>query len=185
MNATALIIGLAVLFCAAPAVIAQEADLAIPVREGGLLEVETLDYQAITVRRPDPILVPRADGGATALFFYPRKNPTEVVFLNLDTGESRIQEIGNLGNPWSRRWGPDGKLYMGLWGPSTIYRYDPETDRIDTFGVIEPEGSSMPLLTVGTDNKVYGMASNRGHVVSIDPETDEITRYGMQGPRRS
>ena len=158
-------------------------------RSGGLLPCEAAPGEAVTRRRPDPIIVPRADGGATALFFHTHavysKLPMQVAFLDLETGKCRVEDIPKLRNPWSRRWGPDGRLYFGLWGPATVLRYDPATDRIDRFGVVEPPERSVPLMTVGTDNKVYGLTSSQGRVFSIDPATDEIVHYGRQGPKRT
>jgi len=142
-------------------------------REGGLLPCEHIAGDAVTRRRPDPLIVPRADGGATALFFHTHavhsKLPMQVVFFDLASGKSRVEDFPGLSNPWSQVWGPDGRLYFGLWGPATVYRYNPLTDRIEQFGIIEPEERNVPLMTLGTDNKVYGMTSNQGKVFSIDP----------------
>jgi outer membrane protein assembly factor BamB len=158
-------------------------------RAGGLLPCEAVPGEAVTRKRPDPIIVPRADGGATALFFHTpaihSKRPMQVVFFDLASGKSRVEEFPGLSNPWSQAWGPDGRLYFGLWGPAAVYRYNPATDRIEQFGVIEPTEKNVPHLTVGTDNKVYGMTSNQGHVFSIDPATDEVIRYGRQGEKRT
>ena len=158
-------------------------------REGGLLPCEDVPGEAVTRKRPDPLVVPRADGGATALFFHTpaihSQRPMQVVFFDLATGKSRVEEFPGLSNPWAQAWGPDGRLYFGLWGPATVYRYNPATDRIEQFGVIEPTEKNVPHLTVGTDNKVYAMTSNQGHVFSIDPATDEIVHYGRQGEKRT
>jgi len=158
-------------------------------REGGLLPCEQVPGDAVTRKRPDPLIVPRADGGATALFFHTptlhSSRPMQVVFFDLATGKSRVEECPGLSNPWSQVWGPDGRLYFGLWGPATVYRYNPATDRIEQFGVIEPTEKNVPHLTVGTDNKIYAMTSNQGHVFSIDPATDAIVHCGRQGEKRT
>jgi hypothetical protein len=163
--------------------------MAVVDRPGGLLPCEPVPGDAVTRRRPEPILVPRPDGGATALFFHNHavhsKLPMQVVFLDLSSGKSRVEDLPGMSNPWAQVWGPDGRLYFGLWGPATVYRYNPDTDRIEQFGVIEPGERSVPIMTVGTDNKVYGLTSSQGHVFSIDPTTDEIVRYGRQGEKRS
>ena len=158
-------------------------------RAGGLLSCEDVPGDAVTRKRPDPLLVPRADGEATALFFHTpaihSKRPMQVVFFDLGTGKSRVEEFPGLSNPWSQVWGPDGRLYFGLWGPATVCRYNPATDRIEQFGIIEPTEKNVPHLTVGTDSKVYGMTSNQGCVFSIDPATDEVVHYGRQGEKRT
>ena len=170
--------------------VAGEADLGrVAERRGGLLPCEQVPGDAVTRKRPDPLIVPRADGGATALFFHTpavhSKRPMQVVSFDLATGRSRVEEFPGLSNPWSQAWGPDGRLYFGLWGPATVYRYNPATDRIEQFGIIEPDEKNVPHLTVGTDNRVYGMTSNQGCVFSIDPATDEIVHYGRQGEKRT
>jgi hypothetical protein len=150
-------------------------------RQGGLLPCEELPGEALSTERPDPLIVPRADGGVTALIFYPR----EIVFLDLTNGKVKRQALPEkFEGPWEQLWGPDGRLYFGLWAPATMLRYDPVKDRIDEFGIIEPENQHVPIMTVGTDNKVYGLAGTKGHVFSIDPATDAIERYGRQGPER-
>ncbi len=158
-------------------------------RVGGLLPCEDVPGDAVTRKRPDPLLVPRADGRATALFFHTpaihSERPMQVVFFDLATGKGRVEELPGLSNPWSQVWGPDGRLYFGLWGPATVYRYNPATDRIEQFGIIEPTEKNVPHLTLGTDNKVYAMTSNQGHVFSIDPATDEVIHYGRQGEKRT
>ena len=179
----------ACLLAVASAAAAGEGVATLAERAGGLLPCEEVPGDAVTRKRPDPLIVPRADGGATALFFHTpaihSKRPMQVVFFDLATAKSRVEEFPGLSNPWAQVWGPDGRLYFGLWGPATVYRYNPATDRIEQFGIIEPAEKNVPHLTVGTDNKVYAMTSNQGHVFSIDPATDEIVHYGRQGEKRS
>ena len=163
---------------------------AVAVREGGLLPCEDLPGEAVQTRVPDPILVPRPDGGATALLFHRASSRAEdrrppLVFCDLSDGTSRIEPLPEgFSNPWSQMWGPDGRLYFGLWGPATLLRYDPARDAVDAFGVIEPDPpyKGVPILTIGTDEKVYAIAG--GWVFSLDPATDTVERYGRQGPPR-
>jgi hypothetical protein len=187
--ATVILCGLTTAWLSAPVSVGDEGLGQVLERPGGLLPCEAVPGDAVTRRRPDPLIVPQADGGATALFFHtpaihsPR--PMQVVFLDLRTGRSRVEDFPGLSNPWSQVWGADGRLYFGLWGPATVYRYNPANDRIERFGVIEPGEKNVPLLTLGTDSKVYGMTSSQGHVFSIDPATDEVIHYGRQGEPRT
>lgn len=156
-------------------------------RTGGWLPCETFPSQVLSRRCPDPLLVPRRDGGVTALMFHNQTPEGPVVALcDLTRGQVKRQKLPDgFANPWSQVWGPDGKLYFGLWGPATMLRYDPDADRLDTFGIMEtdPSYKAVPRLTLGTDNQVYGIAA--GYVFALDPATDAVTRYGHQGPRRS
>ena len=169
---------------------AAETQAPIAVRPGGLLPCEELAGQAVQMGRPNPIVVPRADGNLTALFFYSfpdeAKRPEEVVYADLVTGKVRTESLpAGIGNPWPHLWGPDGRLYLGLWGPATLLRYDPAKDKVETFGVIEPDGSSVPILVIGTDEKIYALCSAKAHVFSFDPKDDVVVRYGAQGPKRN
>ena len=171
------------------AALAAAGEPLIAVRPGGLLPFETLSGVAVQIRPPDPLFVPRADGGVTALFFYTfppeTGRPVEIVYANLNTGATRMGHLPEkIGNPWPRMWGPDGRLYMGTWSPATLLRYDPATDEMQSFGVLEPDATTTPKLTVGTDGKVYAMCGPTGHVFSMNPATDEVVRYGIQGPER-
>jgi len=172
------------------AALAAAGEPPIAVRLGGLLPCETLAGEAVQMRHPRPMFVPRADGGVTALFFYTfppeTGRPVEIVYANLNTGVTHMGHLPEkIGNPWPRRWGPDGRLYMGTWSPATLLRYDPENDKVESFGVLEPDGGSTPLLTVGTDGSIYAVSGPKGHVFSLDPATDKVVRYGAPGPKRN
>jgi hypothetical protein len=187
MSRLALALMLAGVFTLIPSSLRAE-EVKVSERAGGLLPCEDLPGEAVTMRRPDTRILPRADGGVTALFFYTHavksKRPMQAVFVNLNTGASRVEDMAGYGNAWSHMWGPDGRLYYGLWNPATLLRYDPAKDALDTFGVIEPSQNSVPLLTIGTDEKVYAMTSPGGFVFSMDPATGEVVHYGQQGPKR-
>lgn len=161
-------------------------------RPGGLLPCEDMPGQAMPAVHADvnrDYVVPRADGQPTALFFEqedagPKPGP-RLIYADLTTGKTRIEEWpAGFGKPWGRIWGPDGRCYMLLWYPATMVRYDPATDKVETFGVMEPEDKGGCVMTVGTDGKVYAMTGTGGHVFSIDPKTDRVVRYGKQGPER-
>ncbi|MBM4034280.1 MAG: hypothetical protein FJ291_21245 [Planctomycetes bacterium] len=170
------------LFAVAWAVAGEEGLGSIAERAGGLLPCEEVPGDAVTRKRPDPLLVPRADGGATALFFHtpairsPR--PMQVVFFDLATGKSRVEEFPGLSDPWSQAWGADGRLYFGLWGPAAVYRYNPATDRIEPF----PKMDSCGMVVEGRPGELL-LATNRrpgggagSTLYAVDLKTRAVTR---------
>jgi hypothetical protein len=181
----------AILLLTAVAVAAetQPAGPQIADRPGGLLACQELPGFARVMRAPEPIIVPRADGSPTALCFVgfaeAGKQGMHVVYCDLVAGKTRVEALpAGFTNPWGQVWGPDGKLYFGLWAPATVLRYDPVADKLDQFGVIEPDipYKGVCVMTVGTDEKVYAIAG--GYAFSIDPATDKVARFGHQGPKR-
>lgn len=158
-------------------------------RAGGLVPCEDLPGAARVMRGPQALFVPHADGSPVALCFVASGSGDTrrmtVIHCDIATGVVRQEQMPDkLGNPWGKVWGPDGRLYLGLWSPATMIRYDPVADRIEYFGIMEPDPpyKGTCAMTVGSDDRVYAISG--GWCFSIDPATDAVARYGHQGPKR-
>ena len=155
-----------------------------------MLQCEDLPGQARALQAGNPQFLPRADGSPILVRWRPRQVdrsvfPPQILFIDLETGEIHTQTLRDgYSAPWGSVWGPDGKLYLGLWGPPTIMRYDPAKPEYEYLGPIEEGQRYIPRLTVGTDEKIYAHVGPSGLVFSYDPATGEAVHYGQQGPER-
>jgi len=151
---------------------------------------ENIPGEARALNAGNPQFLPRADGSPILVRWRPRQVdrsvfPPQVLFIDLASGEIHTQTLpDDYSAPWGSVWGPDGKLYLGLWGPPTMMRYDPARPGYERLGMIEHGQRYIPRLTVGTDEKVYAQTGTSGHVFSFDPATNETVHYGRQGPER-
>ncbi|MDA1141121.1 MAG: hypothetical protein O3B01_21345 [Planctomycetota bacterium] len=155
-----------------------------------LLPCESLPGHAVALNAGNGEFLPRTDGSPILVRWSPRQVdrsllPPTLLFIDLESGEIKKQILPNgYSAPWGKVWGPDGMLYMGLWGPAEIMRYDPAKVEYEHLGAIEEGERFIPRLTIGTDEKIYAQTGQSGHVFSYDPATGEIAHFGRQGPQR-
>lgn len=155
-----------------------------------LLLCETLPGQAVAINAGNPEFLPRADGSPILVRWCPRQVdrsllPPTLLFIDLESGEIKKQVLPDgYSAPWGKIWGPDGKLYLGLWSPAEILRYDPAKVDYEFLGAREEGERFIPRLTIGTDEKIYAQTGQSGHVFSYDPATGEVVHFGQQGPKR-
>ena len=155
-----------------------------------LLPCESLPGEAVALNAGNSEFLPREDGSPILVRWSPRQVdrsllPPTLLFTDLESGEIKKQVLPNgYAAPWGKVWGPDGMLYMGLWGPAEIMRYDPAKVEYEHLGAIEKGERFIPHLTIGTDERIYGLTGQSGHVLSYDPATGEVVHFGRQGPQR-
>ena len=96
-----------------------------------LLPCDCIPGEARALNPGDGEFLPRADGSPILVRWSPRQIdrsvfPPTAIFIDLANGEISRQTLPDgYGNTWSKLWGPDAKLYIGLWSPAAIIRYDP------------------------------------------------------------
>ena len=155
-----------------------------------LLSCERVPGEARVLNSGAGQFLPRADGRPLLVRWRPRRPlhsvlPPQVVFIDLVSGDIHKQTLpDDYGSAWRSLWGPDGKLYLGLWTPAAVMRYDPAKAEYEHLGAIEEEQANVPRLTIGTDEKIYAQMSPSGYVLAYDPKTGQTVRYGGQGPER-
>ena len=155
-----------------------------------LLPCDCIPGEARALNPGDGEFLPRADGSPILVRWSPRQIdrsvfPPTAIFIDLANGEISRQTLPDgYGNTWSKLWGPDAKLYLGLWSPAAIMRYDPTKVEYEILDAVEEGERFVPRLTVGTDEKIYAQTGPFGHVFSFDPVADETVHFGRQGPER-
>jgi hypothetical protein len=154
------------------------------------LPCESLPGKAVAINAGNGEFLPRADGSPILVRWCPRQVdrsllPPTLLFIDLESGTIKKQILpAGYSAPWGKVWGPDGMLYMGLWGPAEIMRYDPAKVEYEHLGAMEEGERFIPRLTIGTDENIYAQTGQSGHVFSYDPATGQVVHFGRQGPQR-
>ncbi|MFO7948466.1 MAG: hypothetical protein R6V19_16810 [Armatimonadota bacterium] len=119
-------------------------------------------------------------GDEAQTFYIPYFSNTGGALVGCNTAPGEVFDVplGSSGG-YGLCPGGDGALYIGGVNPGDIYRYDPETQSLDTIGGSE-FGNTYVWDTVASPdgNKIYGACYPTAGVLEYDIETSEMRFIG-------
>ncbi len=145
----------------------QIRDIGIPVKS-----VNWVRLHAGHDKQDEPCLYATMGQNAQGLF---------VLQVDPKTGESRqfITDLKNANFPTATLMSRSGILYIGSAYAGHLLCFDPEQDRLEDLGAINPDGVSFPCrMDEDQEGKIWIGSYGTADLTCYDPQKRKFTRYG-------
>ena len=128
--------------------------------------------------------------GKNIVYMVNTGSPATLLGVRPETGEqvlsiplSSKDEQGDFASEGA--WGvfvhSSGDVYLGAYTTANLYRYAPDTGKLENLGM--PPGGSSQLLVMSEDKDgvIWGAQATSSSFYSFDPKTDTFTQYDLGG----
>lgn len=129
------------------------------------------------------VLAGKTGGGQPCLYAIMGQQGDNFFVLQIDPATGKFKQFVATGDganyPTAACMARDGRLYVGAAYAGHLYRFDPQTEKLEDLGGINLPADNFPCrIDEAPDGSLFIGAYGSAGLTRFDPKTGEYTRYG-------